>query len=102
MDIDTITAKANRTLGLVKRTSMELKDITTLRTLYCSLIRPLLEYSCETWNPYTQRNINRLESVQRRTTKFILKSKDDYYTRLLVKFTELNGYEVYKGCSIFI
>ena len=52
------------------------QDITTLRTLYCGLIKPFLEYSCETWN------INRLESVQRRATKFILKSKDDYYTSL--------------------
>ena len=33
------------------------------------------EYSCETWNPHTQRNINRLEAIQRRATKFILKSK---------------------------
>ena len=28
-----------------------------MRTLYCSLVRPLLEYSCQTWNPYTKRNI---------------------------------------------
>ena len=46
--IDSITAMANRVLGLVKRTCKDFKDITTLRTLYCSLVRPLLEYSCET------------------------------------------------------
>ena len=61
---------------------MELKDITTSRKLNCSLIRPLLVYSCETWNTYTHRNINRLESEQRRATKLILENKDDYYTRL--------------------
>ena len=73
--IDSITARANRGLGLVKRTCKDFKDITTLRTLYCSLVRPfMLEYSCETWTPHTQRNINRLEAIQRRTTKFILKS----------------------------
>ena len=59
--IDTITAGANRVFGLVKRTCMDYKDVTTLRTLYCSLVRPLLEYSCESWNPHTQRNINRIE-----------------------------------------
>ena len=37
---------------------------TATRTLYCSLVRPLLEYSCETWNPYTKRNIDKLEAVQ--------------------------------------
>ena len=55
---------------------------TTLRTLYCSLVRPLLEYSCETWNRHKQRNINKWEAIQRRATKFILKSNDDYNTRL--------------------
>ena len=43
--IDSITAKAIKVLGLVKRTCMDFEDITTLRTLYCSLVRPLLEYS---------------------------------------------------------
>ena len=72
--IDSITARANRGLGLVKRTCKDFKDITTLRTLYCSLVRPLLEYSCETWNPHTQRSINRLEAIQRRATKLILRA----------------------------
>ena len=66
----------------MKRTCKDFKDITTLRTLYCSLVRPLLEYSCETWNPRTQSNINRLEAIQKRATKFILKSNEDYNTRL--------------------
>ena len=80
--VDSLTAKANKVLGLVKRTCKDFKDITTLRTLYCSLVRPLLEYSCETWNPHTQRNINRIEAIQRRATKFILKSNEDYNIRL--------------------
>ena len=58
LHIDAITARANRVLGLVKRTCMDFKDVTTLRTLYCSIVRPLLECSCETWNPHTQRNKN--------------------------------------------
>ena len=41
--VDKITAKANRVLGLVKRTCRDLKDIDTMNTLYCSLVRPLLE-----------------------------------------------------------
>ena len=80
--IDSVTARANKVLGFVKRTCMDLKDITTLRTLYRSLVEPLLEYSWETWNPHTQRNINRIETIQRRVTKFILKSNEDYNIRL--------------------
>ena len=79
---DSITARANNVLGLVKRMCTDFRDITTLRTLYCSLVRPLLEYSCETWNSHTQRNINRLEAIQRGATKFILKCNEDYNTRL--------------------
>ena len=45
--VDKITAKANRVLGLVKRTCRDLKDIDIMNTLYCSLVRPLLEYSWE-------------------------------------------------------
>ena len=40
--VDKITAKANRVLGLVKRTCRDLKDIDTMNTLYCSLVRPLI------------------------------------------------------------
>ena len=61
--VDRITAKASRVLGLVKRTYRELNDADTARTLYYSLVRPLLEYSCETWNPYTKRNIGKVEAV---------------------------------------
>lgn len=80
--VDSVCAKANKILCLVKRTCRDLKDITTSKTLYCSLVRPLLEYSCETWNPHTRCNINKLEAIQRRATKFILKSDEDYDVRL--------------------
>ena len=45
-------------------------------------MRPLLEYSCKTWNPHTKRNIDKLEAVQRRATRWITRSDDDYDTRL--------------------
>ena len=79
---DKITAKANGVLVWVKRTCRDLKDIDTMKTLYCSLVRPLLEYSWETWKPHTKRNIDKLEAVQRRATRWITKSDDDYDTRL--------------------
>lgn len=80
--IDRITVKANRVLGLVKRTCRDLNDVETKSTLYCSLVRPLLEYSCETWNPYTKRNIDELEAVRPTGTRWITRSDDDYGTRL--------------------
>ena len=63
-------------LGLIKRTCKGLDDPKTLCTLYCSLVRSNLEYCSVVWSPYTKRNTDKLERVQRRVTKFILKSDD--------------------------
>ena len=50
--------------------------------MYCSLVRPRVEYASQVWNPYTKSNISRIESIQRRATKFILKSDDECLVRL--------------------
>ena len=80
--IDMITAKANRMLGLIKRTCRDLKDESTLKTLYCSLVRSNLEYCSVVWCPFTKRNVNKIERIQRRATRFILKSNEPYDVRL--------------------
>ena len=69
-------------LGLIKRTCKGLDDPKTLRTLYCSSVRSNLEYCSVVWSPYTKRNTDKLERVQRRATKLILKSDDPYDIRL--------------------
>ena len=53
-----------------------------MKTLYRSLVRTLLEYSWETWKPHTKRNIDKLEAVQRKATRWITNSDDDYDTIL--------------------
>ncbi|PFX27691.1 RNA-directed DNA polymerase from mobile element jockey [Stylophora pistillata] len=45
--VNCVVAKANRTLGLIKRICKGLNDLKTLRTLYCSLVRSNLEYCSE-------------------------------------------------------
>ena len=69
-------------LGLIKRTCKGLDDPRTLCNLYCSLVRSNLEYCSVVWSPYTKRNTDQLERVQRKVTKFILKSDDPYDIRL--------------------
>lgn len=73
-------------LGLIKRTCRRLDDAKTctLRTLYCALVRSNVEYCSVVWSPYTKKNIPvaKVEQVQRRATKFILKTEDNYETRL--------------------
>ena len=77
---DMITAKANRMLGLIKRTCKDLKDTATLKTLFCSLVRSNLEYCSVVWSPFTKRNIDNID--KHRANKFILKSNDQYDIRL--------------------
>ena len=78
-NIDTITSKANRILGLIKRTCRAWKDTETLKTLYCTLVRSQVEYGSVVWSPCTSRNIDKLERIQRRGTKFILGQNDISY-----------------------
>ena len=70
--IDIITSKANRILGLIKRTCRGWRDTETLKTLYCTLMRSQVEYGLVVWSPYTSRNVDKLERIQRRGTKFVL------------------------------
>ena len=35
------------------------------------MVRPILEYACSAWSPYTQVNINKLEMVQHCVARFI-------------------------------
>jgi hypothetical protein len=37
-----------------------------------NLVRPLLEYACTVWDPFTNVNIQKLESVQRRSAWFVI------------------------------
>ena len=69
-------------LGLIKRTCKGLDDPKTFHTLYCSLVHSNLEYCSVVWSPYTKRNTDKLQRVQRRATKLILKSDDPYDIRL--------------------
>jgi hypothetical protein len=62
--------KANRVLGMIKRTIVSREKDIILR-LYKTLVRPHLEYCVQAWNPYLRKDIEELEKVQRRATKMI-------------------------------
>ena len=79
--IDKILNKDNKILGLIKRICKGFQDVSTLRTLYLALVRSLLECCSVVWSPQKSRKISKLERIQRRATKFILKTNDDYEQR---------------------
>ena len=70
--IENIAAKANKTLGLIKRISKGITDFSTRILLFCTLVRPKLEYASNVWSPRAVKHRSLIENVQRRATKFIL------------------------------
>ena len=63
-----VVKKANKIIGLIGR-SFDYKSKDIILTLYNSLVRPHLEYCVQAWCPYYQKDIDKLERVQRRVTK---------------------------------
>jgi len=54
--------------GLILRTFMS-RDIHLLKRAFLVYVRPIVEHNSVIWSPYTTRDIDAVESVQRRFTK---------------------------------
>ena len=65
-------ARANKLLGFVRRNSRFIHSTSVRRTLYLGLVRGHLGYATQVWAPQGIELISKLESIQRRATKFIL------------------------------
>ena len=80
--VDTIVAKANMLLGVLRRT-MTYLDINTLSLLYKSFTRPHLEYANVAWQLSFKKDMKKIEDVQRRATRLIPALREmDYCSRL--------------------
>ena len=71
-------------LNVLFRTCKDLNDISKKKLLYIAWVRSRLEYASVVWSPHTctKRNINNLEQVKRRATRFILGRDYSEYERL--------------------
>ena len=80
---DYISAKAYKTLGLIRHSFHHISSISTKRTLYISLIRPQILYGSQIWRPHLIKDIIKIENIQRRASKFIPNDfLSDYKSRL--------------------
>ena len=72
--ISKVSKKANFTFGFLKRNLKHCPQ-DFRRTAYLSLVRSTLEYSSIVWDPYLQKDIDKLEKVQRhgQAARFIFK-----------------------------
>ena len=69
--IDNIYSKANRLLGFLRR-NLRVATSKTKELAYKALVRPVLEYSCCVWDPHYQKDIDKLEKIQRRAARYVL------------------------------
>ena len=67
-----VRMKANKLLGLVRCTTLEINDTPTRRSLYLQLVRSRLAYASQVWCPQSVELIRDLEKIQRRATKYVL------------------------------
>jgi hypothetical protein len=75
--IDSITTKANKTLGFLHRNrkncTRKVKNL-----MYTSLVRPVVEYSSPVWNPSEEQQICQVEQIQRKAARYVF---NDYRDR---------------------
>ena len=61
--------KANRVVAITRK-SFEFMDIQTFKYLYKRMVRPQLEYATCIWHPHFIKQIEAIEDMQIRTTKW--------------------------------
>lgn len=71
--IDNVISKASSRLGMIKRWAKELNDPYVTKSLYVGLVRSILEFACQVWNPFYAVHVNRIESVQKQFLLFALR-----------------------------
>jgi len=69
--IRSVLSRASKMLGFVFRTTSEFTNINSIRLLYVTLIRPILEYCSPVWCPHYDVYVNKIERVQKRFLRHI-------------------------------
>jgi hypothetical protein len=70
--VSMVSAKANKMLGYIKRSSLDIRNEKTRLALYKTMVRSQLVYCTQVWPPQSVSLILQIENVQRRATRYIL------------------------------
>ena len=52
--------------------NLKISSHTVKEKAYKAFVRPALEYAATVWDPYTKKDIDKLEAIQRRAARFVL------------------------------
>jgi len=78
----TATNKANQMLGHIKK-SFARFDRKLFRSLYLTIVRPLLEFAVPVWSPILKSDCDSIERIQHRATKMVASIRNLPYERRL-------------------
>ena len=82
--IDYVTAKCYKVIGLLRRAFSSSLPVLIKKQLYLLLVRSHLSYCSVLWWPHLLKDVEKLENIQRRATKYILNDYvSDYKSRLI-------------------
>ena len=79
---DKVVNTANKLLGIMRR-SFSYLDKNVFSLVYKGIIRPIIEYASSVYDPILIRDINKIESIQRRATKMVIGLSDKSYEERL-------------------
>ena len=68
---DQIVKKANKILGILRRNFTYI-NIQNFKLMYKAMVRPVIEFGASVYNPILKKDINQIESIQRRATKMVM------------------------------
>ena len=78
--INAIVRNAHFRTNMIDRCFMS-HNVKLLVQVFVTYVRPLLEYSCVTWSPYLQRDIQLVERIQKGFTKRLHGYHDSTYDK---------------------
>lgn len=75
--VSTVSSKASQVLGVVRR-NLHNCPSSVRETAYKTLVRPTLEYASAAWDPHYEKDIQKLERVQRKAARFCAGNYNPY------------------------
>ena len=80
--IRNIFAKANKTIGFLKR-NVHISNSNIKQKAYIYLVRPTVEYASALWDPHLHKDKHKLEMVQRRSARFVTTGTETDHSLLI-------------------
>jgi len=75
--VKNVISKANSVKNFLQR-NLKYCPIDIKTNCYNCMVKPVLEYASIIWSPYTQKNVDLVEAVQRRSARFIFNKYSQY------------------------